>query len=421
MSREGFPVHEDGNENCVFHWSYPDGHVDPYAVGSVYTAHAADKIGVNSPGWPAFKQENDYTAWSVTTRATSCRLTGSSASDGGVVDGTYPVVYATGITAPEDIFANYNYLVNNCKMIVQTKLIKQIKGQKINALQALAEYKKTAQTIAETAARIAEAYAQVRRGKIGSGLYTLLGGRDNSGGSSGRNKDKRKNRFIPPNSGSAAKDWLAIQYGWKPLLSDIYGACQELADALTYNPPAGSAFATGSLKEKTSWVQSAGGVFPDTTVTVEFQVSVKGRIEYYVSDQLAASAANMGITNPLAVAWELVPFSFVADWFIPIGSFLSNLDYHNGLVFGKGFMAAKTKGTVTAVPSSAPVTSGGLTLSFSGGSLSCEGTGYERDILGEFPSVPPPQFKDPVSLDHALNALALVRTVLSDGSYTFAR
>jgi len=29
------------------------------------------------------------------------------------------------------------------------------------------------------------------------------------------------------------------------------------------------------------------------------------------------------LTNPALVAWELVPFSFVADWFVPIGSWLT--------------------------------------------------------------------------------------------------
>jgi hypothetical protein len=29
-----------------------------------------------------------------------------------------------------------------------------------------------------------------------------------------------------------------------------------------------------------------------------------------------------GLKDPLSVAWELLPYSFVADWFIPIGDFL---------------------------------------------------------------------------------------------------
>lgn len=31
----------------------------------------------------------------------------------------------------------------------------------------------------------------------------------------------------------------------------------------------------------------------------------------------------LGLTNPELVAWELVPYSFVADWFIPLGDWMA--------------------------------------------------------------------------------------------------
>jgi hypothetical protein len=44
----------------------------------------------------------------------------------------------------------------------------------------------------------------------------------------------------------------------------------------------------------------------------------------------------LGLTNPLNVAWELVPFSFVVDWFIPIGSFFDGLVPPQGVSRVKG-------------------------------------------------------------------------------------
>jgi hypothetical protein len=35
---------------------------------------------------------------------------------------------------------------------------------------------------------------------------------------------------------------------------------------------------------------------------------------------------NLGLTDPLSVAWELIPYSFVVDWFVPIGTYLDNLN-----------------------------------------------------------------------------------------------
>jgi hypothetical protein len=35
-------------------------------------------------------------------------------------------------------------------------------------------------------------------------------------------------------------------------------------------------------------------------------------------------ASQLGFVNPAAIAWELVPFSFVVDWFVNVGEFLNN-------------------------------------------------------------------------------------------------
>lgn len=422
MSRNGFPKQTPGAEHCFFNWSYPNGSVFPFVAHSDYIAFAADKVGGNSPNWPEVITENNYIAWSFTTDVTSCQVSGTHTPTNGTASGQYPCMLITGILTPESIMTSYSWVTDRALELAASRLIKKIKGQKINVLQAAAEFKKTCTTVASTARRLAEAYSHCRRGDIGSALLTLLGGRDNSGSSRGRNKDKRKKRFIPPNSGSAAKDWLAIQYGWRPLLNDIFGACEELAQLMTYKPEAVRVGTACERQEETSYVIPGAGIIPASDVHVTFVASVKGAIHYTVGDQLAATAANTGITNPVAVAWELVPFSFVADWFIPVGSYLSNLDYDNGLLFGKGYYSVKTKGTVTVVPRGSTVHYDGYHLAWSGGSTVCNGTGFQRIALGDFPDVPPPHFKDPISLEHALNALALARTVFSGGTdYIFAR
>lgn len=47
----------------------------------------------------------------------------------------------------------------------------------------------------------------------------------------------------------------------------------------------------------------------------------------------------LGFTNPAAVLWEATPFSFVVDWFLPIGDYLKTLDGStlNGLLLCKDF------------------------------------------------------------------------------------
>jgi len=116
----------------------------------------------------------------------------------------------------------------------------------------------------------------------------------------------------------------------------------------------------------------------------------------------------MGLINPAEVAWELTPWSFVVDWFIPVGNFLEALTARAGVTFIDGCSAYK-------VVSDRHMTymgydSGALPLTNSFGITShCES--YTRRKLGGFP-YPGFYYKSPFSSKHALNALALVRQLL---------
>jgi hypothetical protein len=57
------------------------------------------------------------------------------------------------------------------------------------------------------------------------------------------------------------------------------------------------------------------------------KVRIDARVDYEILDSFRGS----GISNPALVAWELVPFSFVADWFVPVGDWLKQLDALLGL------------------------------------------------------------------------------------------
>lgn len=58
---------------------------------------------------------------------------------------------------------------------------------------------------------------------------------------------------------------------------------------------------------------------------------------YYLEDNaFAQRMSQTGLSNPLILAWELVPYSFVVDWFVGVGSYLNNLDATIGLQFNSG-------------------------------------------------------------------------------------
>jgi hypothetical protein len=45
------------------------------------------------------------------------------------------------------------------------------------------------------------------------------------------------------------------------------------------------------------------------------------------------AAARMGLTNPAHVAWDLVKASYIVDWLVPVGKYLSALDADIGFTY----------------------------------------------------------------------------------------
>lgn len=112
---------------------------------------------------------------------------------------------------------------------------------------------------------------------------------------------------------TSAENWLELQYGWLPLLGDVHGASQFLAKQLEF-----PLVQTYRVRRKKVLEPTWGN--PSLTKRSALGVTrtqILARLSEVDVIQLS------GLTDPLSVAWELVPFSFIADWFIPVGSYLS--------------------------------------------------------------------------------------------------
>lgn len=129
--------------------------------------------------------------------------------------------------------------------------------------------------------------------------------------------------------------WLEYWMGWAPLMGDIALAL----DTLTKAPP---------LNQRIN----VGVSFSDSTRTVydnssygSFQVDTKGTkgtLQFYgkatIINHNLNLANTLGLANPIATAWQLVPFSFIVDWFTNVGQILSSLNAFAGVSFsGTGY------------------------------------------------------------------------------------
>lgn len=296
------------------------------------------------------------------------------------------------------------YVKNIAISAANSLCLARIKSSDINLAQTFGERMQTVRMIGNTARRLAGCYSHLRRGRLGSALASL--GSDTIEFEQRRpGAARRYHTTYPKNPQQAASSaWLEMQYGWRPLLSDIYGGAKTLAE---YHVDRESdlylAPATVSSKAGSQETGDLGSGFSS-----EATVGVKQRITYVVTNPLLRYSSMLGLTNPALLAWELTPFSFVVDWFLPIGSYLSSIDAAYGCQFLKGFRSVRTQSVSVGYSS---------TYSYSPGAQIYESYlrlgpsehfTLRRSPLYTFPTVDFPKFKSPLGVNHAITAVSLL-------------
>lgn len=209
---------------------------------------------------------------------------------------------------------SYPQLGSNEELACIGKLADKI-GAGFNLAVFLAEGRQSLQTIAGAATRIYQALKALKKGDVASATRILLNGGRASGGS------RRKGKQLREQSRDLASDWLQLQYGWKPLLKDIEEACKYLA--YLQDRPFTQHY---RASKKAEWAGNRSLGYG-----LSFWGSSLERITITAKITSVNEAALLGLLNPSAVVWEAVPFSFVADWFIPVGTYLEALNLRSAL------------------------------------------------------------------------------------------
>ena len=193
-----------------------------------------------------------------------------------------------------------------------------------------------------------------------------------------------------------SKYWLEYNYAWRPLISDIYGTMTEVQRGLDQKD---QIFVSRGAR-------SATFIRPFNTGEISEKYSAYVSVWYKVSDPQLAALARLGITNPANVVWELVPFSFVADWFIPVGTFLKGLTALHGISFMSG-----TRTVVREVSDELDMSQPnyGVARAWTPGRYSVEGISMTRSVLSSLPYAIPRLERSILTNRRAASAIALGR------------
>lgn len=255
-----------------------------------------------------------------------------------------------------------------------TKLLSEFADAKVDLLTFWAERQKTADMLRHRLMQAYYALRAIKRLDLAKAIRIIKNGKS-------------------PKSLRAADMRLELVYGWAPFISDIYGLC-------TMKVPIPSQRIKASYSKPKHIVKEFGDPNrPDNPYGEDlFTIRLRAKciLDLEMDVPAITAASQLGLTNPVNTAWELVPFSFVVDWFLPIQDYISQFSALDGFVVKDKLLI--TKKTYSATRNSQR--HGSSTRNYK----------YITRTKN-FSLTPPPHLKNPVSVDHVLNALALIRSV----------
>lgn len=128
-----------------------------------------------------------------------------------------------------------------------------------------------------------------------------------------------------------ADSWLETQFHWKPLLNDIDDGCRALAELATGQALIGPRISgKGEARENVGVTVGSGGVnllrYKQHTVVEDHSIVIfRGAVRVNPRSNALMAPELLGF-NPASfvpTAWELVPYSFLIDYFTNIGDILT--------------------------------------------------------------------------------------------------
>lgn len=212
-----------------------------------------------------------------------------------------------------------NLLTANHQIKLVGKLGDQLYGSDFNMGVFIGELGDTLGLIGSTATSLGLALGYAGRGQFGRAAEQLVSG-------TSRRPQRRHPNFSQKywDEGKGVKEtlasrWLELQYGWLPLLKDVEAAAHMLAHHL--NVPARKSYRSKVHAELRQTRTTQVGFLPSQKA---IGTAIKTHDRWLIAriEEKGSIPQMLGLTNPEMVAWELVPYSFVADWFIPIGDWM---------------------------------------------------------------------------------------------------
>jgi hypothetical protein len=209
----------------------------------------------------------------------------------------------------------YGRLIDSASNSARERFVSGIQTR-ANLAVDLAEYHQSTEMITAALQRMVGVVRAVRKKDFGLLLRSV----------DPRGRKALLKRRRPTWKKAFADNFLEAHFGWQPLMADIHDAAHIMSK------PLNQSHQQTHSSERFSYENLSGDHAPDFYDSYGrglITVKVGGYVQ--CTNPALHLASQFGLTNPLALGYELIPFSFVLDWFSSVGQFISSIDEFAGL------------------------------------------------------------------------------------------
>jgi len=304
--------------------------------------------------------------------------------------------------------SNVSHLTSSSsEAATRQKALGKFQEQTVDLSVAFAERKEAADMLSRRAKDIARAAHDLRHGRFKAVARGILA--------------KFNWRLFP-------EYWLEYRYAWRPLAMDIYGSVKAIedADSGSYARYRVTTRASCISGERNEVIPHSYSNFRSPDDVVGFPLNTmehwkckslyKVRYDALQANPLYSTLAACGVTNPASTLWEILPFSFVVDWFFNVGSWIANVNALDGYTWLGG---SQTRYTQWSFDLQAMGGRSSTTETDYYGHTYGSGTRFDRTVVS-VPTTALTLGQVPLSLNHVADSLSLLTQALR-GSRSFNR
>lgn len=184
----------------------------------------------------------------------------------------------------------------------------------------VAEFNKTVGLIGLTAARIAKLVKSIKSGRFLESVPEAYK----------RFRSQSGSTQLATSSNAFLDIWMEMRYAWRPLLLDAQAAIKYLSSSEV--APRRTFRGFDQEQETDSFdITITSGAYSYHFVGIKTSDKVVRAGCLSQIDPGMALRRDLGLLNPAGLAWELIPYSFVVDWFVNVSALLAKTNPKAGI------------------------------------------------------------------------------------------